>query len=70
MALFKKAELKVRLKEEVGFAGPIFCTVQVKGGDYSRFFWTKLQGTSEMQPEEAYEVAINFCLKHKARFIR
>jgi len=69
MALFSKPELKVRLKEEVGFAGPIFYTIQVKGGDYSRFFWTRLPGFDEMQTSEAYEVATNWCIKNKARFI-
>lgn len=69
MPLFSKPRLKVRLKEEVGFAGPIYYTLQVKGGDYSRLFWTRLQGFDAMQDAEAFKVATNWCIKNKARFI-
>lgn len=69
MALFSKPDLQVRLKEEVGFAGPIFYNLQVKGGEYSRFFWVKLPGFDAMQTGEAYEVATNWCIEHKARFV-
>ncbi|MNQ43930.1 hypothetical protein D3C85_576700 [compost metagenome] len=69
MGLFSRPELKVRLNEEVGFAGPIFYSIQVKGGEYSRFFWVSLPKTPVMQHSEAYATAINFALKHKCRFI-
>lgn len=69
MGLFSKPELKVRLNEEVGFAGPILYSVQVKGGKYSRFFWVKLPDTQEMQHSEAYRAATTFALRHKCRFV-
>lgn len=69
MGLFRKPQLKVRLKEEVGFAGPIYFTIQVKGGNYSRFFWTRLPGFDSMQDAEAFRVATNWCVKNKARFV-
>jgi hypothetical protein len=69
MTMFSKPKLKVRLKEEVGFAGPIYYTIQVKGGDYGRFFWTRLPGFGEMQDAEAFKVATDWCIKNKARFI-
>lgn len=69
MGLFSKPDLMVRLNEEVGFAGPIFYNIQVKGGDYSRFFWIQLPDTPAMQEREAYAFATNFALKHKCRFV-
>lgn len=69
MGLFSKPELMVRLNEEVGFAGPIFYNIQVKGGEYSRFFWEDLPNTPAMMHSEAYAAATNFALKHKCRFV-
>lgn len=69
MGLFSKPELKVRLNEEVGFAGPIFYHIQVKGGKYSRFFWVDLPNSPAMEQKEAYASAIAFSLKHKCRFV-
>lgn len=69
MGLFSKSKLKVRLNEEVGFAGPIMFEVQVKGGDFGRFFWSKLPGTSSMEQREAYRVASDYAIKHKCRFV-
>jgi predicted N-acyltransferase len=67
--LFPKPRLKVRIKEAVGFVGPIMATVQVKGGDYGRFFWRNIPDTPEMTADEAYRFAIKWCIKHKARLI-
>lgn len=69
MDLFPKPDLQVRVKEAVGFVGPIMVVVQVKGGDYGRFFWRQLPGTGEMLIDEAYEFAINWCTQNNARFI-
>lgn len=69
MGLFGKPDLKVRIKEEVGFAGPITFEVQVKGGDYGRFFWSKLPGKGCLEHNEATREAIAFALEHKCRFV-
>jgi hypothetical protein len=69
MALFGKAELKVRVKEEVSFAGPFIFCVQVKGGGYGRIFWSTLPGQNALDHRDAYKIASDFAIKHKCRFV-
>lgn len=69
MGLFGKAELRVRIKEEVSFAGPFIFCVQVKGGDYGCLFWRTLPGMNALEHNDAYKVAVDFALKHKCRFV-
>lgn len=69
MGLFGKAELRVRVKEEVSFAGPFVFCVQVKGGEYGRLFWRTLPGMTALDQNDAYKVATDFAIKHKCRFV-
>lgn len=69
MGLFGKAELRVRVKEEVSFAGPFVFCVQVKGGKYGRLFWQTLPGMTALDQNDAYKVASDFAIEHKCRFV-
>ena len=67
MGLFVKAELCVRINEEVGFARPILYNVQVKGGEFGRFFWRQMPNTTAMTASEAMLVAKQYSTKTGAR---